>query len=433
MSGSKKYDIAIVGTGPVACALVTALARRGLTRALRIALIGPHRAHTPIDPSDPRAIALSYGSRILLDHAWPAHAVPIHQIQVSQKGYFGRATLDREDCKLPALGYVLRYSALLHTLAQSAQAHLNHLQHLHGPETPGWLAMSAGAPIQDKQGVTLPLTPLTEDSSQTRKEPTSLHAQLVIYAEGSAPSALSQNVALNTEAASAIKLDHSPQNPTTPSTPSRHIHHYHQTALIGIVRASAPQPHTAWERFTAEGPLALLPLGGPNEADYALVWCSTPDIAKQRLEAPAERLLAELDTVFGGRMGKFIHVQDRTCFPLTLQKQHRLTNHRIAAIGNAAQTLHPVAGQGLNLGLRDAWVLAQSLQKGPTPEALAHFAKHRQTDRETTIHTTHTLANAFISSGLSPLPTLYSAGLTLLDHLPPLKTAFANQMIFGSR
>ncbi len=417
MSGSLKCDIAIVGTGPVACALVTALARRGFTRTLRIALIGPHRAHTPIDPSDPRAIALSYGSRILLDRAWPAHTVPIHQIQVSQKGYFGRTTLDRKDCKLPALGYVLRYSALLHTLAQSAQSHLNHLQHLHGAETPGWLAMSAGAPIQDKQGVTLPLTPLSEAPSHTLKGPTSLHAQLVIYAEGSAPSALSQNT----------------QNPTTPSTPNRHIHHYHQTALIGIVRASAPQPHTAWERFTAEGPLALLPLGGQNEADYALVWCSAPDIAKQRLEAPAEHLLAELDTVFGGRMGKFIHIQDRTCFPLTLQKQHHLTNHRIAAIGNAAQTLHPVAGQGLNLGLRDTWVLAQSLLKGPTPEALAHFAKHRQADRETTIRTTHTLANAFISSSFSPLPALYSAGLTLLDHLPPFKTAFANQMIFGRR
>ncbi len=416
-------DLAIVGTGPVACALVTALAQRGSTRQLRLALIGPQRAHVPIDTEDPRAIALSHGSRILLNSAWPTQATPIHRIQISQHRHFGRAIIDRKDCALPALGYVVRYSALLHALGNSAQAHI-------GTHLPGWLPMAAGLPIQDEQGITLPLTALTYNSSSPQTAPSSIRTRLLIYAEGNAP-VLS---ATGPAPAPSSVAEHAPSS----SIAHRYTHDYHQTALIGIVRVSAPQPYTAWERFTREGPLALLPLGGLNEADYALVWCSAPETAKRRLQAPPEQLLTELEAIFGGRMGAFLSITHRTTFPLTLQKQRTLASKRIAIIGNAAQMLHPVAGQGLNLGLRDAWTLAQSLRVGPTPEALTAFAKHRQPDREMTLRITHFLAKAFIPSThfptcLFPLSALHSANLLLLDHLSPLKKAFANQMIYGSR
>ncbi len=196
---------------------------------------------------------------------------------------------------------------------------------------------------------------------------------------------------------------------------------------------SAPQPNVAWERFTAEGPLALLPIGGAGQADYALVWCCSPAEATRRATLPDEAFLEELGIAFGERMGRFTRIVGRAAFPLGLAAAPTLVKGRIAIVGNAAQTLHPVAGQGLNLGLRDAHTLVDTLSEhGATPLALAAFNARRALDRRLTIGATDTLARLFTveSRALGPLR---GAALSALEFVPPLKTAIARQMMFGQR
>ena len=196
---------------------------------------------------------------------------------------------------------------------------------------------------------------------------------------------------------------------------------------------SAPQPHVAWERFTSQGPIALLPMGGVRGADYALVWCCAPDEAARRAQLSDEAFLRELGAAFGDRMGRFTHIKGRASFPLGLNAVETLVNGHVVAIGNAAQTLHPVAGQGLNLGLRDAHALADALSaEGPTPLALATFAQRRALDRRMTIGATDTLARLF-TVDFAPLAVMRGLALTALEFVPPVKTALARQMMFGQR
>jgi 2-octaprenyl-6-methoxyphenol hydroxylase len=218
-----------------------------------------------------------------------------------------------------------------------------------------------------------------------------------------------------------------------PLAAPRDMRDYGQTAIVGTVTVSAPRPHVAWERFTNEGPIALLPMGGVRQADYALVWCMKPAEAARRSELSDVDLLAELALAFGERMGRFESIKGRAAFPLGLVAAQTLVEGRIASIGNAAQTLHPVAGQGLNLGLRDAHALADALARaGATPEALAQFARARALDRRMTIGATDTLARLF-TIDFGPLATLRGLALTALECLPPAKMALARQMMFGQR
>ncbi|CAN0618473.1 2-octaprenyl-6-methoxyphenol hydroxylase [Burkholderia multivorans] len=383
------YDLAIVGAGPVGLALAGWLARRSATQGLSIALIDAR------DPSasanDPRAIALSHGSHVLLDAlAWPDDATPIEHIHVSQRGHFGRTVIDRNEHDLAALGYVVRYGSLVQALARVVQR--TRVQ---------WItSTSAHSPQQDSSGVTL----LLEGPQGAR----TLRARIVVNAEGG--------------------LFNAQQD-----TDGKHRRDYRQTALIGTVTVSAPRPNVAWERFTREGPLALLPLGGPRQADYALVWCCAPDEAARRAALPDDAFLRELGHAFGERMGRFTAIAGRAAFPLGLSAAPTLVDRRTAIVGNAAQTLHPVAGQGLNLGLRDAHTLVDALSgHGAEPAALAAFNARRALDRRLTIGATDTLARLFtIDAG--PLAALRGAALTALEFVPPLKTALARQMMFGQR
>jgi 2-octaprenyl-6-methoxyphenol hydroxylase len=211
---------------------------------------------------------------------------------------------------------------------------------------------------------------------------------------------------------------------------------YGQTAIVGVVTVTAPQRQTAWERFTAAGPLALLPLdthADPSRCTYALVWCSEPAHAQRRLELSDHAFLAELGEAFGTRMGTFTSITGRAAFPLGLTALAHPVDGRIVAIGNAAQTLHPVAGQGLNLGLRDAHALVDSIARfGATPEALREFALRRDFDRRLTIGLTDTMARAF-TIDLGPLTALRGFALAALDLVPAAKTALARHMMFGQR
>jgi len=205
---------------------------------------------------------------------------------------------------------------------------------------------------------------------------------------------------------------------------------YRQDAVVALVTTRPAAAGTAWERFTPEGPLALLPLGGK----YCAVWGMRPQRAQELCEAAPAEFLAALAQAFGRRAGEFAAVGERNRAPLALRVRRSRVGERTAFIGNAAQTLHPVAGQGLNLGLRDAWDLAQVLHGEPDPGAarvLQRFAGLRRVDAAATVRATDFLAGAFL--GGHPVAGLMRGfGLTALDICLPARRFFARRMIFGA-
>jgi 2-octaprenyl-6-methoxyphenol hydroxylase len=204
---------------------------------------------------------------------------------------------------------------------------------------------------------------------------------------------------------------------------------YAQDAVVARVAAEPASRATAYERFTGEGPLALLPLAG----EWALIWSARPERAAALAAAAPAAFLAQLQRAFGERAGRFVAVRSRACVPLELRVRAARVQAREVFIGNAAQTLHPVAGQGLNLGLRDAWDLAQALQAAEdpgAPQTLARFSASRRLDAATTIGVTEALARGFL--GNHPVArAARGAALTLLDVVPPARSFFARRMIFG--
>jgi len=380
-------DVAICGAGPVGMALAALLAQRGMAPE-RIALLD---AKTLAQASlDPRSIALSWGSRQILEEikAWPIEATPIHQIHVSRRGRFGRSLIDRDEHKLEALGYVTRYGALVAALGAACTRH-------------GVEALRPARVLscrEESGGVVLTLDAADADHPRT------LRAALLVQAEG------------------GLFKDQ-------PGRPVRRD--YHQSAIIAQVTSSAPIAHRAFERFTEEGPLALLPQG---QHEYSLVWCVRPDTASALLALSDDAFLAQLGTAFGARLGSFTQVGPRQAYPLGLSVDSE-GGARSVAIGNAAQTLHPVAGQGLNLGLRDATVLARLLARGasrqPGTELLQQFRALRQNDRAQTVRLTDALARMFANDG--PAQTLLGAALGLVDIVPPARHLLAELMMFGRR
>jgi len=204
---------------------------------------------------------------------------------------------------------------------------------------------------------------------------------------------------------------------------------YAQDAVVGIVRTDPPASTTAFERFTPEGPLALLPFDGT----FAMVWSASPERARALSKMDESAFLAELARAAGRHIGRPRAVEARAVQPLALRVRAARVAERAVYIGNAAQTLHPVAGQGLNLGLRDAWDLAQILRdvKDPgEPAALERYAARRRLDAAATIRATDLLAGTF--TGNSRVARLARGiGLAALDILPGPRRFFARRMIFG--
>jgi len=374
------FDIAICGAGPVGLALAASLARRGMPAA-RIALIDAK----PLEQAaqDPRSIALSWGSRQLLEEigAWPSSATAIHQIHVSRRGHFGRTLIDRGEYSLPALGYVTRYGALVAALAQAADR----------------AGIEAMRPVE--------LQAIDENDSAvelTLSDGRTIAAAILVQAEGGV---------FSDQIGKSLHRD------------------YDQTALVAHVTSSAQIAHRAFERFTDEGPLALL----PQDDGYAMVWCGRPATIEQLASLKDDVFLEALQQAFGSRIGRFMSVSKRNSYSLGLNADPAVTS-RTVAIGNAAQTLHPVAGQGLNLGLRDAAVLARLLARQASPEQLHEFTQARRTDRGLTIRLTDTMARVFASA---PQGTMSQAmlGLSLgvIDAFSPAKRLLAEQMMFGRR
>lgn len=377
---STHVHIAICGAGPVGQALALMLLARGVA-AQDIVLLD---AKTSAEAErDARSIALSYGSTQMLQaiHVWPFKATPICQIHVSRRGHFGRSLLAAADYGLPALGYVARYGDIIHALQN--QLAKNQIE-IRRP-------LQVNALEEQADQVTLRLA-----------DGGSITADLVIQAEGGL---------------------FGQQAPTC-------LHHdYQQTAVIAHITASKPIAGRAFERFTTQGPLALL----PQENGYALVWCTHPATAASLLALDDEAFLQALQQAFGERLGQLRTTTKRHAYPLGLNAQAQATA-RTVKIGNAAQTLHPVAGQGLNLGLRDARVLAQCLTSHPLASALASFDQQRQSDRQATIKITDSLARIFASAPDGACSqSLLGLSLGLLDILTPAKKLLAEQMMFGWR
>ena len=377
-SGTSSADLVIIGAGPVGMTLALALAGS----SLRVLLIDSRARGAAAD--DPRALALSYGSRQLLERlqAWNAAAsTAIHQIHVSQRGGFGRTLIKAEDYKTPALGYVLRYRDLAATLdARLANGQLIDQCRIDHIET-------------DDDGATLSVT--------QHETPRRIRTKLIVHAEG-----------------------------TPNDDPGIKVRDYEQQAIVAEVRPVPAHNNRAWERFTPDGPLALLPLG----QDYSLVFSVPPAKAAQLLALDDEAFLTALRKQFGPRLD-FIASGPRTSFPLALRARPQITQQRQVWIGNSAQALHPVSGQGFNLGLRDAWELADVLlehRDAGNPAALARYANRRQPDRCGSMAFTDGIVRLF-SNDLPPLRIARGLGLLALDLAPPLRHFVAKRLIWGAR
>lgn len=381
----EEVNIAVIGGGPVGAALALALADRGYAPVVLEARDGAVAARSP------RPLALSYGSRLILDRlgVWQtlAPATPIASIHISQRGGFGRATITAAEIGLPALGYVVDYSRLHAILAETAASRV-----------PGYLAGATVHAVKPGHHAA------TVEYSLSGSEH-AIAAQLVAVADGGASDGLGEIETFE----------------------------YGQAAVTATVTSELPHGNVAFERFTATGPLALL----PYDRSVALVWTVGAERARELCELPGAAFLAELNEQVGRRLGAITAVGERTVFPLALKYARDVARPRTILIGNAAQTLHPVAGQGFNLGLRDAWELAVEIARAGRdgvggPAMLAAYRARRRIDRHGGIGFTHSLVRLF-SNDIVPLRIARGIGLSVLGCLPPVKDLVARRMIFGAR
>lgn len=375
-----QFDIAILGAGPVGMALARALSVISQHK-LKIALF---QAKSPnINPqTDKRVLALNYGSQVLLEkyQIWPKHIAPIQTVHVSQKGRLGRTLIRPEDLGVPTLGACVGYADLWTTM----KSQLEQVQLFEGEFAQ---ASDAGTYAIISQG----------DQEYT--------AQIAVQCDG--------------------RQSHDIER------------EYRQYALITSAKAQFPREHWAWERFTTEGPLAVLP-HPILQGSQSIVWSTSPEKAQSLMQLSDDVFSDRLTAHFGDRLGRLEVNDHRVIFPLALRASSQLVRGRTVILGNAAQTMHPVAGQGLNLGLRDVgglincltpWALCPSADPSPY---LASFEAIRYRDRRLTWRLTDTLARIFTTRH----PWIeHACGLSLLglDLIPPAREVLARHLLQGYR
>ena len=393
---AETLSIAVVGAGPVGLALALQA-----SRALPTAQVTVFDAR-PADKdvaADPRTLALSLGSVQMLQRlgAWRAElAQPILEVHVSQQppsagallgAWFGEpeVRIRAIDEAVPMLGAVLSYGAIV---APLQQAWMRAVQ-----AEPARLHSRFGAPVAALK----PLPGGVEIDAGIAE-----HVDLAVVAEGGV---------FADQARKAVS------------------HDYRQTAWVGRVQLDGGRPGVAYERFTRHGPAALLPL---KEGDAALVWCVNSDDDPVLGLDEAQRV-AVLGSIFHPAVGRLRSVSPLKRFALGMNAERSLTEGRIVRIGNAAQTLHPVAGQGLNLGLRDAHALVRGLARSAHIDtALRRLEWQRAPDRWAMIAATDFLARSFTWT-LPGAGLARGLGMGALQALGPLKSALARRMMFGSR
>ena len=385
-------DVLIAGGGMVGASLAVALARL----SLRVTLVEAIPAGSPGQQSfDSRTTALSRSSRHILGTLgiWPAvapHAAPIRRIHVSERGRLGTTVIDADEEGGEALGYVVENRLLGAALWRELGAHSN---------------VTVLTPARATSAVTTPdaLDVHIDEAGAAR----TVRTRLLVVADG-ARSTLREALGIAAQ--------------TKP---------YEQTAIVGNVAVDGPQTATAYERFTPDGPLALLPAG---EGRYVFVLTRRAALAEAVSALPDPAFLELLQREFGFRLGRFRRVGARSCYPLELVEAEAVTGHRVAVVGNAAHGLHPVAGQGYNLGLRDAAALAELLaedsrQAGAQPDPgaaalLERYATWRRPDQRKVVAFTDGLVRLFDRTGLGPLRGL---GLLLFDTVPGAKRLLARE------
>lgn len=381
------HDVVIVGAGPVGGILALAIADADLDV---VALDARSRGATL---RRDRSLALSHGARLIFERlgiwsrlsAAKDAVTPIAAIDISQSGGFGMARLTAVEQELPALGYVVSYLALQAAIdAELARTRT---------------AVRYESPVANVSGTPAHAAVQLEDAAADH-----VLARLAVVADGTGA------------AVSGI---------------ARERRDYGQVAVLAKVHMAAPHDGVAYERFTPRGPVALLPEGD----HYGLVWTMTPAEAERTLALDDAAFLARLARHFGARVGGFVRVHDRKSFPLALEFARPAAAGRRVLIGNAAQALHPIAGQGFNLGVRDAFELAQAINLCPRDTLgeramVAAYVSRRRVDRYAGIAFTHGLTHLF-ANDWPVLRWPRGLALTLLDALPPAKKAFTRAMLYG--
>lgn len=398
-------DVAIIGGGMVGASLAVALARA--CPDLRITVLeavdmpdtGAEMGYQP--SYDVRSTALSYGTRLIYEQLglWDLlrkHLTPIKRIHVSDRGQFGVTRLRAEDYRLDALGYVTPNQWMGRVLWTGLRQYSN---------------IQFRCPVQvlrvqhQEQGVLLELASNEAGGSGA----STLRAQLAVLADGGR-SGLRQQLGIQTEKRA-----------------------YGQVALITTVSSRKHHDFVAYERFTDQGPMALLPLGGEDVEDHrsALIWTLPEHRADAVLNASDAQFLELLGERFGHRLGGFVQVGSRHVYPLALERALEQIRPGLVLVGNAAHSLHPVAGQGYNLAVREVMGLAELLAKAARAgqglgelSLLARYEEAQQEDQMRTIQASDSLVRLF-SNAKFPLVQARGVGLVTLDLVAPLKQTFA--------
>jgi len=388
---TSQYDMAIVGGGLVGASLALALAPLGLRIALVEAV--PPAAGEQHPSFDERTTALANGTvrafrTLRVWEAMEREAAPIRRIHVSDQGRFGSARVDAADQGLEALGYVAPNraigAALWQGLAQAPDVETIAPARVTGSELAGDVRV------------------VRFDAGDESRE---LAAKLVVAADGMRSLVREQ---------SGIGVERI---------------EYGQTAITAVLVAQRFHDYVAYERFTDAGPIAILPL---TDARCGMVWTVPPVEVERLLALSDEDFLHEFQRAFGFRLGRFLRIGRRATYPLVLSQAERHSAARLAVVGNAAQGLHPIAGQGFNLGLRDAMSLAEVIAdrrlEGVTDPGtsglLEDYAQWRATDRRRIVQFTDGLVRVF-TTPLGAVRSLRSLGLLAFDVLPPAKSALA--------
>ncbi len=383
-------SILIIGGGPVGAVLALSLQQKGIAFSMLEARARGASHH------DTRALALSHGSRVILEklNIWceiEVQATAIKTIHISQRGGFGRTKLEAAEHQLPALGYVLPYGAL--TKALDAELDLNHV-----------LYDAVATEVRDEQAA-------AEVFYKQAGSEISIISPLAVIADG------------------GRSLDNMPNI-------KRETKDYGHDALVSKVKTERAHGNIAYERFTATGPMALLPNGqSPDSHEFNLVWTGEKAKIDDLMALSDAAFLKALHEAFGDRVGQFLSIEKRNQFPLKLSSLKQAVTPHLAVIGNAAQTMHPVAGQGFNVGLRDAETLAKLLIDAPSTQwgsqkMLQTYQKQRVRDARGSLQFTDLLVELF-SNDLIGVSGARGFGLGALALLRPARQFLVGKMSYG--
>lgn len=380
-----KYDIIIAGGGMIGSSLALALA----PLSLKVAIVEPVEPDATMQPSfDDRSTALSRSTQRMYEamglwDAIAAASTPVTRIHVSDQGSFGFSHIDAEQQNVEALGYVV-INRVLGSVLQNALAEVPDLD-IFCPAR-----ISAAQPAPDRTTVSL------QHADGKTEE---LECRLLVAADG-ARSAVRDMLGIT-----AKYVD------------------YGQRAIVGNLLSEKSLDNCAYERFTRNGPLAMLPI---TDGRAGFVWTVAEDDAERILALDDNAFLAELQQAFGQRLGRLSRVGQRNSYPLHLSKALRLTATRSVLVGNAAHGLHPVAAQGFNLGLRDVAALCDCIASLDLDDAelLQHYADWRRADQSKLVGFTDGLVNAF-AARRRPLRALRGLAMLGFDVVPGVRTLFA--------